>query len=477
MGHGVKITQIATSIATPVEANSGVPFVVGAAPVQSVGGKVNEPILAYTYAEAVTAFGMSDDWEKYPICEFIYSQFQLYGVSPVIFVNVLDPKEHKKHVDAAEYDVVDGTVKLPLEAIDSTVKAGPSGSEYKRGTDFELLYSGENLVLEVLEDGTIPAGTTKLNIVFDAVDPSAVTKSDIIGGFDVATKKSTGLELIDAVFPKYAINPDLIVCPGWSHDSEVAAIMGAKAQNINDVFEARALIDVDTTEVTYYSDVTAWKKKKNISTKYQVLCWPMLRLGDRVFHFSTQLAGLMAQVDRDNGDTPCESPSNKHLQIDSAVLADGTEILLDLRGANYLNDNGVVTALNWIGGYVAWGNKTACYPANTDVKDYFIPIGRMFAWVGNSLVLTYWTKVDKPMNRRLIDCVIDSVNIWLNGLTAEDRLLGGRVEFREEENPLTSLMAGKIKFHVFLTPPSPAEEIEFVLEYDVSYVKSALMAA
>jgi hypothetical protein len=29
-------------------------------------------------------------------------------------------------------------------------------------------------------------------------------------------------------------------------------------------------------------------------------------------------------------------------------------------------------------------------------------------------------------------------------------------------------------FHLFITPPSPAKEIEFVLEYDVSYVESAL---
>ena len=39
---------------------------------------------------------------------------------------------------------------------------------------------------------------------------------------------------------------------------------------------------------------------------------------------------------------------------------------------------------------------------------------------------------------------------------------------------LTSLMAGKIKLHVYMTPPSPAQEIDFVLEYDASYVTSAL---
>ena len=184
----------------------------------------------------------------------------------------------------------------------------------------------------------------------------------------------------------------------------------------------------------------------------------------------------MGLTDSDNGGCPAESPSNKLLQIDSAVLADGTEVLLDLQQANYLNSNGIVTALNFIGGYVLLGDETACFPADTDVKNYFICVSRMFGWVANSLVLTYWSKVDKKMTRRLIDSIVDSVNIWLNGLVAEEKLLGGRVEFREEENPVTSLMAGKATFHIFLTPPSPMRECEFVLEYDVEYVSAALTA-
>ena len=123
-----------------------------------------------------------------------------------------------------------------------------------------------------------------------------------------------------------------------------------------------------------------------------------------------------------------------------------------------------------------WGNETACYPADTGVKNYFISVSRMFGWVANSLVLSYWNKIDKKMTRRLIDSIVDSVNIWLNGLVNEEKLLGGRVEFLEEENSQTALMAGKAVFHIYLTPPSPMKECEFVLEYDAEYVSSALAA-
>ena len=480
--HGVSTRQVDTSLSTPVTADCGVAFVVGAAPVHTVGGPVNEPVMVQNYAEAVSALGYSDDWEKYPLCEMIYSQFKLYSVSPVVFVNILDPAKHKKAVEEKNYPISDSKVLLPLEALKETVRVKNNGAAegqsqyYAAGTDYDLFYEGESLILEVLEGGTIPENTGELTISFDAVNPSAITENEIIGGFDTNTKKSSGLELYDSIFPKYGIVADLVLCPGWSHKSTVAAVMVAKAASINGVFEGKALIDVDTAEATHYADVPAWKKAQNINNKGQILCWPMVKLGDRFFHLSVQMAGRMGQTDSDNGGCPAESPSNKLLQIDSAVLADGTEILLDLQNANYLNSNGIVTALNFIGGYVLWGNETACYPADTDVKNYFTCVSRMFGWVANSLILTYWSKVDKKMTRRLIDSIVDSVNIWLNGLVNEEKLLGGRVEFREDENSTVALMAGKAVFHIFMTPPSPMKECEFVLEYDVDYVSAALTA-
>ena len=39
---------------------------------------------------------------------------------------------------------------------------------------------------------------------------------------------------------------------------------------------------------------------------------------------------------------------------------------------------------------------------------------------------------------------------------------------------VTNLMAGIIRIHVYLTPPSPMQELDFVLEYDASYVETAL---
>ena len=97
----------------------------------------------------------------------------------------------------------------------------------------------------------------------------------------------------------------------------------------------------------------------------------------------------------------------------------------------------------------------------------------MFDWVSNTLVRSFWSKLDTPMNRRLIDTILDSANIWLNGLVGQGYLLGGRAEMIEAENPVTNLMQGIMKIHLYITPPSPAQEIDFTLEYDASYVEAA----
>lgn len=470
--HGVKQRQKDTSISTPVVAGSGIAFIVGTAPVHMVDGQTNEPIMAMSYGEAVQNLGYSDNWKDYTLCEAMYSQFILYEVAPVVFVNVLDPSKHKKTIEPTKYQVNDNKVLLPFEALAKTVQI----TDYEEGEDYELMYDEKNLILEIVEGGGIPEGTGELTIGFDAVDPTLIDENDIIGGFDITTKKYKGLELIDKVFPKYGIITDLILAPKWSTKPIVAAVMSTKAENINGIFEGKALIDIESIETRHYADVPAKKKEGNIFQKYQLVYWPKVKLGDKHFHTSTQMAGVIATTDIESDDCPTRSPSNKSMKIDSAILEDGTEVLLDLKEANYLNSQGIGTILNFIGGYVSWGNETACFPADTDVKNYFTNISRMFAWVGNSVILTYWNKVDDNMTPRFVDSIVDSINIWLNGLTAEGKILGGRVEFRAEDNSLVDIMSGKAKFHIYLTPPSPAREIEFLLEYDTNYVLAAFAA-
>ncbi|MGN7760457.1 phage tail sheath family protein [Paenibacillus sp. 22594] len=478
--HGVTIIEQATSVLAPTEATSGIPFAVGTAPVNlaSAPVPVNTPVLVYSYAEAVAVMGYSDNWKDYTLCELIYSHFALYAKAPMILVNVLDPVVNKTTVAPAVLPVSNRVATLAVDGVllpSLIVKSSDGATTYSKTTDYTAAFNDDgHVMITTKSTGVIGASVAQLQVGYDKLNPDAVDADDVIGGVTLEGAY-TGFELVNQAYPRFGILPDLLLAPGWSHLPAVAAVMKAKAGNINGNFKAMALTDIDPAQK--YTDAAAWKSDNSYTGSLQIATYPMLTLGDRQFHFSTQLAGLIAATDAANGGIPFVSPSNKVLQADGTALANGTDLFLGIDQASYLNGLGIVTAVNLgTSGWKSWGNNSGAFPGVTDPKNSFIPIRRMFNWIGNSIILTYMQKVDDPMNTRLITTITDSMNIWLNGLTSTGALLGGRVEFNESENPVTALMAGKITFHLHITPPGPAQEISFLLEYDTTYL-SALFAA
>ena len=77
--HGVYTSEVATSIIPAVNTTAGLPVVFGTAPIHLATdrAKCNRPILCYNYQEAVEQFGYSKNWQKYTLCEVMYSQFSL----------------------------------------------------------------------------------------------------------------------------------------------------------------------------------------------------------------------------------------------------------------------------------------------------------------------------------------------------------------------------------------------------------------
>uniref|UniRef100_UPI00262B7A4B hypothetical protein n=1 Tax=uncultured Bilophila sp. TaxID=529385 RepID=UPI00262B7A4B len=481
---GVHVYEKATSVQTPKVATVGIPFVVGTAPVQSAAkpAKSNVPVLVTSWDEAVEKLGFSYDWESYTLCEFMYSNLQLFGAQPVIFCNINDPASMKREEAAADYTVADHRVAVSVDAIADTIKvsvaegAGETAATraLERDTDYSILYDRDDTdtyvcIVELLEDGSAYDAET-VSVAYSAADPKTATVADVVDG----------VAQVDACLTAVGLVPDLIAAPGWSHNTVVAAVMATKAAAINGLFKGKAVIDADSGEdgVTEYSQLSGYKNKNNFVDVDQIICWPMVQLGDYRFHLSTQLCGLMATVDAGNRGIPYESPSNKNLKMDACVLADGTPVNLTWNQVDLIAGSwGVVTAVNFLdSGWVAKGNYTACYPGNTDVKDQFIPVSRMFDFIGNTLIRTFWSKLDKPMTPALRDSILQTCNIWLGGLTGGGYLYGARAEMLAEENPLTSLLDGIITLHIYNAPPVPAQEIDFILEYDVSYMETALAA-
>lgn len=461
--HGVRTSETATAlVATKTDAIT--PFYVGTAPINMCEKQnVNIPVLCYSYEEAVKEFGFVNDFENYTLCEAIDAHFSKFGVGPIVLVNVLDPKTHKKSVtiDSLPFGEDKTAVIEDMGVIASTLKITP---EITYITEFN-----DKGQLMIIQTGDEEVSGNNLNVTYEKLDPEVIKNTDIVGGIDSETGGRKGLECISEVFPKYRLVPNLILAPKYSADSTVAAVMETKASLINGHFRGFALVDIDTKTVTKYSDAVKTKNDNNLISTYLEVCYPKVKLGDTQYHLSTQIACIIQKLASENDGIPYKSPSNENLKADSTCIQSGAEMFLGLDEANYLNGNGITTGINWIGGWKAWGNRTGCYPDVTDPKDNFIVSRLMFNFLTNSLIQTYWDKVDSPTNKNLITTITDSINIWLNGLQAAGRIIGGRVEFREEDNPTTSLIDGKIKFKVFFTPALPAEDITFDLEIDTEY--------
>ena len=93
---------------------------------------------------------------RYPLCEFMYSHFQLFNCQPVIFCNVLDPAAMKEDVGTKEHDVSEHKVRLPLAAMSGTVAVTAGGAKLTGDEDYTVYYDDRTdaCVVELLETGS-----------------------------------------------------------------------------------------------------------------------------------------------------------------------------------------------------------------------------------------------------------------------------------------------------------------------------------
>ena len=479
--HGVYVSEQETSLIAPVEGTAGLQVIFGTAPVnmlENPAEAVNKPKLVYSYAEAVSAVGYVPDFAKYTLCESISANFAVVNTSPLVLVNVLDPAKHSADIETETVTVEDGVAALEEDGVLLDKLAVKNGTEsLERDVDYTTAFNNDGTLNIVLLDGGAGTSATSLTVSGKRLDPDKVTASDIVGGVDVATGNETGLEVVRQVYPRFSMTPGILMAPRFSKDATVTAALQAKTTEINSVFRAVCIVDIDSSETgaTKYTDVKVQKEKQAATSANCYAVWPFGKVGDVIYSGSTLAGALTSYTDAQHQDIPNWPPSNKPLSISAACLEDGTEVILDQDQANTINGFGVATFLN-MNGFRLWGNNTACYPGNTDPKDRWFSVRRFMSWAANTFILTYFQKVDNPMNRRLIEAIVDSENIRGNSFVARDICARYEITYNEDENPTTDLINGKITFHQYITPFVPAENIENVIEFDPYALSNALSA-
>lgn len=464
--HGIQVQEKETQVVAPVQVDSAVQVVVGLAPINM--GSVADPLVpqvAYSYEEAVAKMGMSDNHLSYTICESIKLSFATYNVAPLVMINVLDPTKHKQSKTTVSVAMLEGRAELPEEGVLlPSVQLTQSEQALEEGTDYSISFTGSGKALiERIEGGKITGPTATLKATYDVLDTTAVQEKDIIAG----------IEKIREVYPRFGIVPGSLIVPGYSSKPEVYNAMCAKTNNLNGAFRYHCLVDLDTETVTSYDKALAEKNKNSFTHENSSLFYPMVKVGDEIYHFSAIAGALIADTDYKNEGIPYVSLSNRSLKITGLCLKDGSEVILDMEQGNALNKDGINTAIN-MNGWRAWGNRTACYPANTDIKDCFIPCRRMYNWWANQFILSYFAKVDNPLNKRLIESIVDSENIKGNAWKQRYQAAEAKMVFEAEDNPETDLINGIVRVRMMFSPYPPAEQIWATVEYDTSALQTAL---
>lgn len=477
--HGVYTSEVETSLVAPIEGTAGLMVVVGTAPVNMLAdpaGAVNKPLLVNNYKEAVGAVGYVGDFAQYTLCEAISAAFSVVSVAPMVLINVLDPAKHTSDIQETTIQINDGVAVLDQVGVlldELTVKA--ENSPLTAGEDYTTTWNDDGTVSIVVLATGGASEATNLSVSGKKLDPSKVTAADIVGGVDVNTGKETGLEVVRQVYPLLGMTPGILVAPRHSMDATVSAALQAKTKDINSVYKAVCVVDIDSTEegAQRYTDVKTAKEGQAVSDPNAYAVWLYGKVGETVYSGSILAAALTAYTDAVNDDTPNVSPSNKTIAISAACLADGTEVVLDQEQANVVNSYGVATWLN-MNGFRLWGNNTAAYPGITDPKDRWFSVRRFLNWAANSFILTYFQKVDSPANKRLIEAIVDSENVRGNGFVARGVCARYEITYNEDENTTVDLLDGKITFHQYITPFTPAEDIEDIIEFDPNALSEAL---
>ncbi len=474
--HGVRVLEEGTELTAPINGSAGLQVVFGTAPVNladNPGAAVNVPVVCNSFQEAKNRLGYSEDFNSYTLCQSMYASFLAYAVAPVVFINVLDPAKHQKENEKKDYGVVNGQAVIEIEGIlKDSVKVSVADTVLEAEKDYHLSFNSEGyLVITMLSDQAL--AVQSVGVESASIDPTAVTKEDIIGGYDVKTGKESGLEVLRQVYPRTGMAPALLLAPGWSHDPEVGAVMISKCECINGVFTAECLLDLDASETKLYTDVPGIKEKSGYQDKHAIVLWPMVQAGGKKMYYSAMFGAMAEYTDASNDNVPSLYLSNKLLYIKNAVLEDGTEVFMDREQANTLNGQGIVTVVSE-GNWRAWGNNTSVYPEVKDIKDRWIACRRMFTWMSNSLITVYHDKVDSPANFRLIESICDSENIRLNSYVSDGKLAGGRIVYNEDENSVENILTGQVIFHIYMAAFTPAEDVVFILKFDPELLTQSL---
>jgi phage tail sheath protein FI len=466
--HGVETIELSNGVRPVRVVKSSVIGLVGTSPI----GPRNTLTLVQN-AQDAAVFG--SPLPGFSIPKAIADILAQGSGGPIVVVNVFDPATHVAAVSEEEKTVTGLKFKLTHAPISGVVVAEDTEEDpatYVLNEDYTFDAFGN---FTILPDGDISEGDTVL-VSYNRADFTSVNAALINGTFTAETGVRTGMEAFDLTYNTFGFVPRILIAPGYSTQSAVAAKMLVKANK----YRAHALIDapIGTTPaaaVTGRGPLGAINF--NVSDKRAVLCYPHFKAYDIATDasenrpYSQFLAGVIARIDLQEG--YWNSPSNKEVLGVTGIERTITAAVNDpFTEANVLNENGIVTVFSSFGtGYRTWGNRSAAFPSST-APGNFIAVQRVADIVHESLELAMLQFIDKPITNAVIDSIRESCNAFMRTLIQRGALVDGICSYDPAKNTPAQVAAGQLTFDLTFMPPTPAERITFESFIDINLLQT-----
>ena len=441
---------------------------IGTAPVHQVEGgakNVNRPILARDISEARKYLGYSDDWASYTLCEAMHVHFEMKGVGPLIFINVLDPATHRKQTGGtATLTPENGRLKIvnAEDAILDTLTLTRDETTLTKGTHYTASYDFAKKIINIEEVTSGSLGTDALTITWSKVDPSAVTEAQVIGTTDTYGM-NTGIYAVENVYNATGFIPAFLLAPGFSSIPAVHNAMYQNSQKIGGhwnawMFTDMPIVDSQGTPITLATAPT-WKNANGYNKDNESVFFPLVKGTDgKTYHISVLNAANFQELLIQNSGIPYMTASNTECSIIQDLYFSENvtgRVYSDNIINRCLNANGINSAAYVGGRWVIWGMFAGSYSQdNATTINVFDTCLMMLYYLTNDFQHRRNIDIDKPMPINTVKSIVAEEQARVDALLGIGALTYGKVRLDGSKEARADVYQGdfRILFNVTNTP-------------------------
>ena len=324
------------------------------------------------------------------------------------------------------------------------------------------------------------AGTTgNADAIFDAIDDQGVTAEMVVvrvakgtGANAQAILESTIANIVGAsanntgvhAFKDAASVPKILIAPGYTSQRIANAKNPVMAELAGIASRLRAIVIGDTpgstkeADATYALDFPDDKRAYLFSPGVKVLRGVSIVVEPG----SGRVAGLFVKRDKAVGG-PFESPSNQPMGgiVGAARPIPYYDGEPDSE-ANWLNQRHITTLKK---NAILWGNHTMAQ----DPLDRFVNVVRTTDMIDGAVIKAFEWANDRTQSVPLAVAVIQSMQAFLDELTAKGAILGGRCWFDRAVNTNEAMSAGVLRLEYDREPAAPLEDLQFAARRNIAY--------